>query len=214
MKNYQKVCVIGTIFVAAIGIIIGLGSISPVAQLVVQQATTEKTGILGHVTYIVTDSKGNTVSYLQTDNLVVNKGKNCALTLLFQSNSSNNGCTLVETLTQGSPSTTNGFNYISIGNGTGTVTATSTQLPNGGTNYKNATGQGSVVITQAAGGSGTAVLQKTFSFIAANKTTITSSGLFDKSGGSTMNMFSGQDSLATAVNAGDSLTVKWTITVG
>ena len=199
---------------AAIIGIIGLSGISPVAHLVAPQAiTSEKTEILGHVTYVVTDKKGDTVSYLQTDNMVVNKGKNCAMTLLFQSNSTGNGCSPAETLSGGN-SATNGFTYIAIGNGTGSVAVTSTQLPNAGTNYKNATGQGSVVITQAAGGSGTVVLQKTFSFTAGNKTTITSSGLFDKAGGTAMNMFAGQDSLNTAVNAGDSLTVKWTITIG
>ena len=213
MKKYLTVALLGIVISAAVGMI-GLSGISAVPMLVTPNVTTaDKAAIFGHVTYITKDSNGNIVSYLQTDNMVVNKGKNCATTLLFQSNSTANGCTPVETLTTGN-SATNGFTYVAIGNGTGSVAAGSTQLPNGGTNYKNATGQGSVAITQASGGSATAVIQKTFTFTAGNKTTITSSGLFDKASGATMNMFSGQDSLATSVNSGDSLTVKWTITVG
>jgi hypothetical protein len=213
MNKYLSAAVV-SIVISAVVAIVGLHGVSSVPMLVATNGVTnEKAGIFGHVEYVVKNQQGKIVSYLQSDNMVVNKGKNCAMTLLFQSNSTTNGCTPVETLAGGN-SATNGFTYVAIGNGTGAVAAGSTQLPNGGVNYKNATGQGSVTITQAAGGSGTALIQKTFTFTAGNKTTITSSGLFDKSSGATMNMFSGQDSLNTILNTGDSLTVKWTITVG
>ena len=38
---------------------------------------------LGHVTAVVSDSNGNIKSYFQTDNEVVNSGRNCATNLVF-----------------------------------------------------------------------------------------------------------------------------------
>jgi len=40
-------------------------------------------GIMGHIEVIHTDSEGNILSYLQTDNSITNKGVNCTMVMLF-----------------------------------------------------------------------------------------------------------------------------------
>lgn len=185
---------------------------------------------MGHVEYILRDADGNIKSYVQGDNMVVNKGDDCVIGYAFQTTSASGGsdqCT-----TSGRP----GFQFIGIGNSTYTVAAADTTLVNtGSTQVANSASDGIMAVrfdnntaATASSDGGTVIIatETAFTFDANNATTVRSAGLFDgtcngvdATGGfcttntGVMNMFSAQ-SLTVAVASGDSLSVTWTITVG
>lgn len=210
MNRQITIALLGTAFAVAAGLIV-TGTVSATPLLVAQSTTTQETGsMLGHVTYQVTDSTGQVKKYVQTDNTVVDTGKKCAITMLFQHNKTS-VCTLVS-----ESNAANGVNWLSIGNGTGPAVSTSTTtLPFQGTNYKNSTVQVSPTLSQPGGSgtSGVATLSRLFSFNSANFTTISSSALsFQKVGAGTL--FAVKDGLGVAVSPGDTLTITWTVNVG
>ena len=47
------------------------------------QAMGETGSFMGHITLVQKDAQGNILKYIQTDNVVVNEGKDCALELIF-----------------------------------------------------------------------------------------------------------------------------------
>ena len=63
-------------------------------------------GIVGHLEVIHTDSEGNILSYLQTDNAITNKGVNCTMVLLFGAATNADQC-------NGAPSA-GSFNVIAV----------------------------------------------------------------------------------------------------
>ncbi len=202
---------------------------------------TQEVGILGHVEFTVFDSNDNIVSYSQSDNIVVEQGKDCAGRLLFGAGTENSSkCD--------SGSAGNSFTFIGIGNGTqgeantdaflfGDQCAT-TGAP--GTNGGELARKEVVPITllSSSGAAGTEIEldvgTDTFKFElnnATNTNTITQSALFNgetaplavtgecNSGNydsDAWEMFSIKDLSSPngiQVNAGDSLAVKWTITL-
>ena len=60
---------------------------------------------LGHVTAVVSDSNGNIKSYFQTDNIIVDDGRNCATDLVFGTSFHTTTCTIVDKMAIGSSST-------------------------------------------------------------------------------------------------------------
>ena len=218
MKRHTSIALLGAVFAVAVGVL-SINTLSATPLLVAQSAsiTQESNPILGHVTYFVHDSNGNIKSYIQSDNLVVNRGKDCTATVLFRSNYTTI-CDANQDTGTTNPSLVNGFNWIAVGNGTIAVNATSgsfSVLPTGGTNPVEQRLQSLATLT-AAGASAQAVLSQTFTFSASQATTIHNSGLFDSSSTSTANMFAAQDlpSGGVPVASGDSLTVTWTINLG
>ena len=192
--------------------------------------TQEGMGMLGHVEYTVLDSSNAVKAYLQTDNVVVQTGTDCAGETVF---GTTNSATCVGTGTT--------FRYIGIGNATGTAAATDTELDfsvaTGCATSSNDGEQARKLVTPTQvdnSGAGTVVtldvLTNTFKFDAGNATTVTQSALFNDdiattaadgscgtlgAAGTDWNMFSIQDLSGTGVvvSAGDSLAVKWTITI-
>ncbi len=208
MNRYITIALLGTAFAVAAGLIV-TNTISATPLLVAQSTTTQETGsILGHVTYQVTDPTGHIKKYVQTDNIVVDTGKKCAITALFQRNNTS-VCTLAAV-----SNAANGVNWLSIGNGTGpAVGATTTSLPFQGTGYANKTVQVNPTLSQVSGQSGVATLSRVFSFNSANFTTIRASALtFQQFGPG--DLFAVKDGLGVSVAPGDSLTITWTINVG
>ena len=60
---------------------------------------------LGHVTTVVSDSNGNIKAYFQTDNEVVNSGRNCATNLVFGTTIGGSpACTFVDRMAIGTSS--------------------------------------------------------------------------------------------------------------
>lgn len=191
----------------------------------------EGVGMLGHVEYTVLDSNQVVKAYLQTDNVVVRDGTDCAGELIFGTASGGN-CDVAGT-----------FQYIAIGNGTQAATEDDSELEKSGSGCaggspgdegEQARKLVTPTITVANSGSGTQVEldvgTNTFKFDANNATTVTQSGLFNAAitttasdgscgtlgtAGSTWEMFSIQDLSGggVSVTSGDSLAVKWTITI-
>lgn len=177
----------------------------------------EGTSIFGHIEIIHTDSEGKIISYQQTDNGIMNQGRDCVALAMFGS------------LTTGSPDctdTTPGtYNVIGLGNTTilqGNIITTATGFSGGsveiadcGLTRNTAT---SVVQTQgaisAATDDATAIwtLSRTFTWdCTANA--VLSAGLFNSTSGAD-SVFALKD-FPTAVNMalGDQLTVNWQITI-
>ncbi len=197
----------------------------------------DKSGMLGHVTYVVKGPDGHIKSYAQTDNIRTIQGINCAQQILFgtqgqviNTNSSNvcNGLT-----TRGSAGF-NGFNVIGLVNGSGTMTLngsdTATTSKIGGTRASSKDG---LILTATANeggpkvgtvaGTGTynqiTVTSPAFAFtnLASAGTTIRGSFLMNNTSSTDTldatfaeNTFSGG---AVTVGSGDTLTVTWTITL-
>jgi len=212
MKRHTSIALLGAVIAATVGIL-SVQALSATPLLVAQSAhvTQENNPILGHLTYIVRDSDGNTKSYIQSDNLVTRIGKDCATTVMFRSNATS-PCDVNQTTANGGAPLTNGFNWIAIGNGTTAVADTDTALPGGGTGGGEKQRKQSLpTITASTGGSASASMSQTYTFTAGTATTIRNSGLFDASASG--NLFAAQV-INVPVSSGDSLTVTWTINMG
>ncbi len=193
----------------------------------------ENVGMLGHVEYTVRDASDNIKSYMQTDNIVTLEGKDCVSLAVFDSADSIGTC-----LTP-----TNEFKYIAIGNFTAVGVPVNTSIAldadsgasNGcATNAVNGEGEMSRKLidpTFDSSGTSTVVTLDTvsdpFDFSSSNATDVMSSGIFNAASTQdangqctnigTADIFAIQDlnlDTGITVSDGDSLSVKWTITVG
>lgn len=222
------------LFAGIFGISLGTISLSGVSatSMMVSAAPQTQAGfdMLGHVEYKVLDDSGAIKQYLQGDNIVVIGGKDCVARHVFE-NSTGTVC----------PGGNNEFQYIAIGNHTaaGTPVNTLSALGTDGAGCASTSVNGEMArkqvvpsFTAANSGTGTIVVLDTtsapFNFGATNATTVMQSGIFngpeaavDGSGQcttlGTASMFSVQDlnsDTGIIVSNGDSLSVKWTITVG
>ena len=228
MKTTSMIALIAVISAVSIGAISMNGfSAIPFATASVNP---ESGTMMGHVEYILRDSEGNIKSYIQADNIVVNKGDDCIIGYAFQTTNAggSDNCT----------TNSNGFRFIGIGNGTFTGNNnTDTTLLNAGATTVASSGVGGIMAVRAdsdtvgtassSGGTVVIATESPFTFTAGqNATTVTAAGLFDATcsavssttgactaNASAMNMFSAQ-SISVAVSGGDSLSVTWTITVG
>ncbi|MBI5860330.1 MAG: hypothetical protein HZB73_06605 [Nitrosarchaeum sp.] len=228
MKTTSMIALIAVISAVSLGAI-SMNGFSAI-PLATASVNPESGTIMGHVEYILRDADGNIKSYVQGDNMVVNKGDDCVIGYAFQTTAagSSDNCT----------TNSNGFRFIGIGNGTITVDAADTTLLDAGATTVAGGSPGaegimavradSNTVGTASSNGGTVVIatESPFTFVAANATTVTAAGLFDATcsgvsgttgactaNASTMNMFSAQ-SISVAVASGDSLSVTWTITVG
>jgi len=229
------------LFAGIFGIGLGAASLSGISAtpLMVSadpQAQQANFGMLGHVEYKVLDNDGIVKHYLQGDNVVVNTGMDCVARLVFE-NSTSAVCP------QGMNGNFNyisigNFTAIGVVNSTMTELDTSVASATGcaasgvsGEMARKAITGGDSDFTPATSSSGAIVVLDTsspFDFDAGNATgNIFQSGIFDDGYGAgsntcatsipTSTMFSVQDLNADtgiAVSSGDSLSVRWTITVG
>jgi hypothetical protein len=188
-------------------------------------------GMLGHVEYKLFDEFGSIKQYMQNDNLVVNVGKDCVARMVFD-NATADPINCINN---------NTFQFIAIGNATGgTIDEDSTTLYDG---VCASTGVGGEMARKqvtpsfvAATGTGPGVgaivtldlSSDPFTFGSSNSTIVIDSGVFNAQTGQDAEkqcqgpltgteMFSIQeinDQNGISVSDGDSLSVKWTITVG
>ena len=208
MKKYTTLALIGAI-VAGVAGLISIDAISATPLVTMQGASDfhESGLMIGHVTYEVRGTDGHVKQYLQSDNLITNKGTDCAATAIFDS---------IDAVCP----TPGDFAFIAIGNGTGAAGATNSTLSTvGGGEIVRSTSINAGIT--ANGGAGTIVTLSNsgspFIFtglrtgtIAVPSTTITQSGLFDAS--TAGNMFSVRNISVPVINA-DTLAVTWTITL-
>jgi len=191
MNRIHSIALFAGVFAVAMGTlgITGFSGVSamPLMTEAIPQ-TQDRAGILGHVTYTLFDADNNIKQYVQGDNVVVEVGRNCIASHIFQSTLDGVKCN----------GATGDFNFIAIGNVTTASSAnTDIQLDFEGTSTCAVTGDASdgemarVGITlvegdivNATGSTGTKVTletlgDETFTFDASNATTVTQSGLFD-----------------------------------
>ena len=150
---------------------------------------------LGHVTAVVSDSNGNIKSYFQTDNVVVNDGRNCAARLIFGISVGATDCEVVR--------------FMAIGSATGVSTADSVL---GGETLNGKEGPLTTTFTVPASGGDNAILEYTNTFEILEGDTVVSigvTGLFDIKD----NMFAKSTIGPISVTTGDELTIEWRLSV-
>ena len=115
----------GIVFAAAMAL--GMVSVSGFSHSMFLASTLEtkvdsNVGIFGHITLTATNPDGKIISYIQTDNLIVNRGENCVAETMFNvTTDGNNACI-------GKGVSTDRFTFIAIGNGTVSVDVNDTKL--------------------------------------------------------------------------------------
>ena len=238
MNRLKTIGLLAGIFAIAIGTI----SLSDTSESFFMVSTVpqsqESVGMLGHVEYTVMDASGNIKSYIQTDNIVTEEGKDCVAQTMFDTGE-----------TVGTCGATTVFNYIAIGNfsvngipvvGASAleegVSATNGCASSGGAS-PNPTNGGEMarkLVDPSFDSDGTVTIvtldtkDSPFDFGSDNATKVMQSGLFNAAATSqdgigqctnsgSADMFAFQDlnlNDGITVSDGDSLSVKWTITVG
>jgi len=212
MKRQTSVAMFGIIFVAAMAL--GMVSISGFSQPLFVASTDMKAenqmNMMGHITFTATDQDGNILSYIQTDNLIVNVGENCVAESMFDVNTT--GIDQCEGL--GVHASTNGvadggFNFIAIGLLNSTVGTTNQTLAAESSRIlANFT-----TVTESAGTSN-ALVKLTGIFVSNGTQSIQESGIFDKLMAADENMLARQAFTGIDLTLGDKLTVEWDITIG
>jgi len=215
MKKYTTLALIGAI-VAGVAGLISIDAISATSLVTMQGASDfhESGLMIGHVTYEVRGADGHVKQYLQSDNLITNRGTDCAATAIFAS------ADLV-------CATPGNFAFIAIGNATGEqMDDIDTELdvsvtPLGGEMARSALIVASITPNNGVDGTivklSNSVTPFTFTGLRTGttlipSTTVTQSGLFDSDGTTPGNMFSIRDVSVPVTNA-DTLAVTWTITL-
>lgn len=230
MKHRSTIVLSGTIIAIAAISLLGFNTLSATPFLVAESVKDPTAGasMLGHVTYIVRDKDGNVKNYIQGDNVVTQRGHNCAVQMLFSNSTAVTGSTVGAC--QAVSATRNAlFSYIAIGNGTNAISATGgdTTLPAGGSAAEAVPRvAGTVTLNQIANNQATATITTAspFSFTQMGSTnTLTASGLFNRQstcavGGCGVaaalgDMFADK-AIAVTVAPSDTLSVTWTITIG
>ncbi len=222
MKRQTSVAMFGIIFVAAMAL--GMVSISGFSQPLFVASTDMKAenqmNMMGHITFTATDQDGNILSYIQTDNVIVNVGENCVAESIFNVTTTGaDECAGIGTQTV--PSAANngvadgGFTFIGIGTGSaglGTEAQDDLALVTEDSRIKaNST---SVVSSTGTGAGSKAVVTLTGIFTATGTPTINESGVFDSLGAGNNNMLARQTFTGIPLTAGDKLTVEWEVTIG
>jgi hypothetical protein len=239
MKKYTSIALIGVLVVGMAGFI-SLDAISATsfATMKVASDVHETSKMIGHVTYELRGADGNIKHYVQSDNVIVQDGTDCAATSIFDTANVDLACSL---------SGEGGFAFIAIGNATiasgASADADDSALDISGTGSAGfGTGSGldpktegdemgrsdfinadiSLASTSPTGVTTVSIASGPFAFDKVNLdvgprgTVITQSGLFDSAAGG--NMFSIRDippdGTGLTVTEADTLSVTWTITLG
>ena len=171
-------------------------------------------GITGHIEIIQKDNEGNIKSYQQTDNAIVNDGRNCTAMLLFAYK--NVGCDHQNIATWG------GYTVIGLGNTTSLGGGTEIDsLPSeitGATAYGLERKSGTVgTFTNATAHSSTATqrISATFTWNGGDTNTVLNAGLFNSTtAGATSETFALKNFPSSVpMQNGDQLTVNWDISI-
>jgi len=240
MKRAYTIALFAGVFAVAIGFT-GLYGVSATTLMTTAiPQTIEPVGMLGHIDYVVRDADGFIKSYVQTDNIVTDVGNDCVARLAFENTADPGKCATTGEFQY----IAIGNFTAGVHRPASTVNSTSTELDTdvlSTTACASSTVQGEMarkaVVPQftTSNGAGTVVTLETaigglaspFQFDLSNKTTVYQSGVFDVDEAAaddvcttsieTSNLFALQElsgDTGITVSAGDSLSIKWTITVG
>ena len=222
MKRQTTLEIFGILFAA--GMALGTISVSGFSQPLFVASTDTKAvnhmDMMGHITITATDQDGTILSYIQTDNVIVNVGENCVAESMFNvtTNSATQPCDGTGTHTGGDSNgvADGGFTYIAIGTGSigiGSEGQTNSTLNTELDRIKdNST---SVNPAEGTGVDSAAVVTISEVFNATGISTVNESGLFDSQllvGNN--NMLARQVFTGIPLTAGDKLTVEWEIEIG
>ena len=178
----------------------------------IPSSTMEAGSLMGHIEIIHTDSEGNILSYQQTDNAIVNEGRNCTAMALFGPGS-NTSC---------DDHTPGPYNVVGIGNGTlPSVSGLTTQTDLGTEITDNNMARANAVVTvsqvsAATANSDPAVarVSAVFTWQGSTTNTVNQAGLFNQTTISGDSTFAIKDFPSpVAMNTNDQLTVNWDITI-
>jgi hypothetical protein len=239
MNRLKTIVLFAGIFGIGLGAIsLNDSSAESLSILAATPQTQNNMGMLGHVEYKLMDASGSIKQYLQSDNTVVIGGMDCVSRMMFDNDTADITCTNINStfdfVAIGNATGANITN--NPPDDTETSLEPSSQCATGSQEGEMARKRVTPTFT-AAGATGTAVVLDTkdspFDFDINNATgNIGQSAIFntdvltkdttEPGGGScvaigTADMFAIQNLSTTtgiAVSAGDSLSVKWTITVG
>ena len=176
-------------------------------------STMDGASIMGHMEIIHTDSEGNILSYQQTDNAIVNEGRNCVTVLLFGP-LANTSCD------DQSPGI---YTVVGLGNGTQpSVSGLTTQSDLGTEIADNNMARADAVVTVSQVSASTADsdpavarISAQFTWLGETTNTVNQAGLFNQTAtGATSGTFALKDFPSNvAMNTNDQLTVNWDITI-
>ena len=204
MKRTVTIGLLGAILAVAVGFIsTNAFSATPFFVAASDLSSDESISMIGHAEYTVLDSNGQVIQYVQGDNRIVDRGRDCSAQRIFNA-SDTSACAF----------NGDGFNFIAIGNGTFVDDDGVTQLADEMDRVA-----GDVSITSNSGTTVVSVTTQspfTFDHGTANHPsgiTITESGLFDDGTAGADNMFSTRAVSGISVTAADTLAVTWTITL-
>jgi len=204
MKRAITIGLLGAILAVAVGFI-STNAISATPFLMAgnQVGPNESVYMLGHVEYTVKGADGQIKQYVQGDNAIVEKGKDCAAQLIFDRGDTT-ACTF----------NGDGFNFIAVGNATGAVDGTELQLDAGaGTGEIDRVAGNVTIVTSGTDAVATITTGTPFAFTGISTTIVQQSGLFDDGAAAGGNMFSMRDNLGINVTSADTLAVTWKITL-
>ncbi len=211
MKRQTTLAMYGIVFAAAMAL--GMVFVSGFSQPLFVASTTDakaasQMGIFGHITLTATDPDGKIISYIQTDNLIVNRGENCVAETMFNVTTDGNNACIGEGITA------EAFTFIAIGNGTVSVDVNDTKLAEEVDRTQDE--DPDVVSSVGTGdpGDSSALVTLTAVFIAGEAVTIEESGIFDAAGEDAGNMLARKTFDPISLAQDDKLTVEWEITIG
>jgi len=211
MKRQTTLAMYGIVFAAAMAL--GMVFVSGFSQPLFVASTTDakavsQMGIFGHITLTATDPDGKIISYIQTDNLIVNRGENCVAETMFNvTTDGNNACI-------GKGVTTDRFTFIAIGNGTVSVDVNDTKLAEEVDRTQDEDPDVDSSVGTGDPGDSSAIVTLTAVFVAGEAVTIEESGIFDAAGEDAGNMLARKTFNPISLAQDDKLTVEWEITIG
>ena len=223
MNNSKNLGLYAAVIAVSVGVLGAYGfNINPSSFSNAPSSATEATPILGHVTVTVTDPDGHIKQYIQGDNTVQINAKDCVGRALFGVNG-----TFGSTVCTNAMTTT--FTHIALSSTTGgagaliadNVDALAGEYAADGLTRINAASESSTWTDAPHSGSGTEVVQATFTNTDSASHVVGSAGLFNSTTVSgTGGMFAGQyvnpaaSGAGVTLNQNDAITIKWTISVG
>ncbi len=210
MKRQTTLAMFGIVFAAAMAL--GMVSVSGFSQSMFLASPETKidsnVGILGHITLTATNPDGKIISYIQTDNLIVNRGENCVAETLF------NVTTTGDDECLGDDISAEKFTFIAIGNGTLPVVGAENKTLADEQQRTQAADEDRDVDSSSGTGDTEAIVTMTAEFTAGEELDITESGIFDEAGDDAGNMLARQKFTAISLSEDDKLTVEWEIKIG
>ena len=216
MKRQTTLAMFGILFAAvmALGIISVSGFSQPLFVASTDMKVVNHMNMMGHITFTATDQDGKIFSYIQTDNVIVNRGENCTAETLFDLNTTGSDqCIGTGVHTTGNGVADGGFVYIAMSNGTIAAGEDNRTLALPEIDRQKETTL-TVLSSTGTGGSSVALVTMATVFTADEVSTISESGIFDTAAENTGNMLARQTFDGIPLTLGDKLPIQWDITIG